>query len=94
MTEEFPVDPELDQVFLDTVMNDLRERGEDWSLVISPLPDKLGWRAAMMIGDGMIVAGVAGDPIATRAGVTAIGRGLANLEELTEGHDREDEQLT
>lgn len=82
-----------DQIFLDTVLNDLRERAEDWCLIISPLPDKLGWRAAMMIADGMVCAGIAGDLIATRAGVTAIGRGLANIEEMT-AEDREGEQLT
>lgn len=81
------------QIFLDTVLDDLREQGEDWCVIVSPLPDKLGWRAAMMIGDGMICAGLAGDQIASRAVVTAIGRGVKNLEEITSG-DREDEQLT
>ena len=90
MTEQ---NPEIDQTFLDTVLNEMRDRSEDWCVVISPLPDKLGWRAAMMIADGNICAGIAGDLVPSRAAVTAIGRGQANIDEIISA-DREDEELT
>lgn len=92
MTEPNP-SPEVDQSFQDTVLTSMAERSEDWCVIISPLPDGLGWRAAMMIADGQICAGLAGDLVPSRAVVTAIGRGRANIEEIMSA-DREDEQLT
>lgn len=93
MTEPTPDDHELRDPFLDIVLDDMRDRSEDWCVAVTPLPDGLGWRADLLLGDAQIRAGSAGHLIASKAIVLAIGRGLAAIEELIES-DRADEELT
>lgn len=92
MTNPMPDDSEIRDPFLDVVMNDFRDRAESdsWFIALSPLPDGLGWRAAMMISNGDVCVAVAGDrDSASKAVVAAIGRGVATIEEAIES-DREE----
>jgi hypothetical protein len=93
MTEPLPDDRELYDPFLDIVLNDMRDRSEDWCVVLAPLPDGLGWKADFLIGDQQIRAGAAGDPVATKSIVLAIGRGIAAIDEACEEMSS-DEELT
>jgi hypothetical protein len=90
MTEAIPNDEEIRDPFLDTVLEDMASRSDDWCVVIAPLGDGLGFRASMLLGSGEIEAGRASNLFGSKACIAAIGRGLTEIERVVEESEHED----
>lgn len=83
---------EMSQTMVGVILEELESETEDWVLVVSPLGDSVGWRAAILVGDHQIQLAGASSPSWSEAISRAVGRTRAKLEEL-KNEDEEAETL-
>lgn len=92
------VSPEMENEmrvrFLDQILTNLGERAEDWTLILTPLGDAIGFRAEIHVGspDPVFLAG-ASHLSGLVAATNAITRGLIRLEEILEDEDADADEV-
>ena len=75
---------------LDEVLEDLAARADSgWTVIVEPTGDRLGYIARLLIGDGQITAGRATDLTPTPAMITAVYRGIEQIEFAIETEEEE-----
>ena len=80
---------EMAQTMVGPLLDDFERKTEDWCLVVSPLGDSMGWRAAILVGDVQAQLGGASASSWSEATALAFARSTAALEALVEEANNE-----